>query len=401
MTFLLNGLSTQFRADLARHLGFFRLILADQVGLAVALVAAIAMAVGGAGYWALAVQQVGQALVILLMLVCTTGWLPRGMHRGAGMRPFITYGSSVFGAQFLGYISRNVDSFIIGSRFGPTQLGLYNRAFQLMMMPLLQLQAPATRVALPVLSRLQDARDRFNSFISFGQTAVLALVGLVFALLGAQASALVQIALGPSWMGAVPIFQILLIAGVFQAASYPVYWIFLAKGLTRSNLYYALVTRPLMVGLIILGSLWGVYGVAIGYTVSIALGWPAGLIWIARVADVDTRRLFTNGVRMFVAFGVAALGSYASTMAMAADHPVLRLVVGSAALLIILVVEVAVWPRFRADIAALIAARRFLSKGGKPAAGGSPDRTADPAAEPQTAPAAAAGTTTEPVREGS
>ena len=303
------------------------------------------------------------------MLVFTTGWLPRGMHRGAGMRPFITYGSSVFGAQLLGYISRNVDSFIIGVKFGPAQLGLYNRAFQLMMMPLLQLQAPATRVALPVLSRLQDARDRFNSFISFGQTAVLALVGMVFALLGAQASALVQIALGPSWLGAVPIFQILLIAGIFQAASYPVYWIFLAKGLTKSNLYYALVTRPLMVGLIILGSVWGVYGVAIGYTVSIALGWPAGLIWISRVADVDTRQLFNNGVRMFVAFGAAALASYASTMELPADEPLLRLVIGSVVLLAALALEGLCWPRFRADLRALLAARRFLSRGTKGKAG--------------------------------
>ncbi|MET0863732.1 MAG: oligosaccharide flippase family protein, partial [Nakamurella sp.] len=98
LTFLLNGLSTQFRADLARHLRFFRLTLADQVGLAVALVAAVLLAANGAGYWALVVQQVGQALVILVMLVCTTGWLPRGMHRGAGMRPFISYGSNVFGA---------------------------------------------------------------------------------------------------------------------------------------------------------------------------------------------------------------------------------------------------------------------------------------------------------------
>ena len=38
--------------------------------------------------------------------------------------------------------------------------------FQLVMLPLLQLQAPATRVALPVLSRLQDSRDRFNAFIA-------------------------------------------------------------------------------------------------------------------------------------------------------------------------------------------------------------------------------------------
>ncbi|TFV96970.1 lipopolysaccharide biosynthesis protein [Leifsonia flava] len=362
ITFLLNGLSTQFRADLGRHLGFGRLVVADAVGQAIALVAAIVVGVMGGGYWALAVQQVGQAALVLIVLVIVTDWYPRGIHRHAGMKPLLSYGVTVFLAQMLNYVSRNVDSVIIGARFGPASLGLYNRSFQLVMLPLLQLQAPATRVALPVLSRLQDQRDRFNAFISFGQTTLLAIVGLMFAFLGAQATAVVSIMLGEQWLEAVPVFQILLIAGWFQAAAYVSYWVFLSKGLTKENLWSALVTRPLTIGLILLGSLWGVYGVAAGFALGLGITWPIALFWISKVSDVDAKRLFLNGLRMIIVFGIATGASYASTLAVPADQPLLHLAIGSVALLGMLALEAAIWPRFRADVLQVIGARRYLSR---------------------------------------
>ncbi|WP_419817214.1 lipopolysaccharide biosynthesis protein [Glaciibacter flavus] len=377
VTFLLNGLSTQFRADLGRHLAFGRLVIADAVGQVVGLTGAITVAVLGGGYWALAVQQVGQSLITLVVLVIVADWFPGLIHRRAGMGPLITYGSTVFAAQILNYVSRNVDSVIIGARFGAVPLGLYNRAFQLVMLPLLQLQAPATRVALPILSRLQDTRVRFNAFISFGQTALLTLVGLMFGILGAQASAVVQVMLGDKWLAAVPTFQILLVAGYFQAAAYVTYWVFLAKGLTRANLLSALVTRPITIGLIALGSQWGVPGVAAGFALGLGITWPISLLWIRRVSDVDTRELFFNGLRMIVVFGVATLASYASTMAMPVDQPVLRLVVGTLALALALVIEAALWPRFRRDALAVIGARKYLARERKPSASA-------PAAAPDT-----------------
>lgn len=46
--------------------------------------------------------------------------------------------------QLLGYVSRNVDNVIIGQRFGAGPLGVYSRAYQLLLLPLNQLNAPST-----------------------------------------------------------------------------------------------------------------------------------------------------------------------------------------------------------------------------------------------------------------
>lgn len=360
VTFLLNGLATQFRADLNRNLRFFTLT-ASEVGAQLGgLAVGIVMAVNGFGYWSLAGQQVSQGVLTMIILIPVTGWFPRWFHRGTGIGHFLRFGSNVFGTQLLGYASRNTDSVIIGATLGPGPLGLYNRAFQLLLLPLNQINAPSTRVALPVLSRLQDDRDRYAQFIILGQRIMLHLVTFVLAFAAAQATPIIAITLGDQWLASAPIFQILSLAGFFQAAGYATYWVFLSKGLMRQNLYFSLVSRPLLIGLVLLGSLWGVHGVAAAYSLGMGLSWPLSLWWISRVSDAPAGRMFIAGVRAIVGYAFAGGASYAATLWVPSDQPLVSLAVGLAALVGTVAVLALLWPAFRRDISSIAHSRRFL-----------------------------------------
>ena len=250
------------------------------------------------------------------------------------------------------------------------------------MMPLLQVQAPATRVALPVLSRLQDDRKRFAEFISFGQVALLTLIGGLFAVLFAQAGSVVFVMLGPQWTEAVPVFQVLLVAGFFQAATYAVSWVFLAKGLTRTQFVYALVTRPVLAVIIVIGSTWGLLGVAVGYAVGVALAWPVALVWIARTSDAPAGRMFRNGLRTGLVFSAASPLPSLSTVALPDDAHALRLVVGVVAVLGATALAALVWPPFRRDLAAIAGMRRSFRRSSARPATRRRGTTAQPPARP-------------------
>ncbi|WP_210479311.1 lipopolysaccharide biosynthesis protein [Naasia sp. SYSU D00948] len=361
-TFLLSGSATQFRADLNRNLRFTALTVSDASGQVAGLTLAILTASLGWGYWALVVQQLVAAAVQLTVAAAATRWLPGRPIRGVPMKPFLAFGSNLAGVQLLGYVSRNVDSVVIGATLGATALGLYNRAFQLMLLPLNQINAPSTRVALPVLSRLQDDRERFEDFLRVGQTILLNVVGPVLALCAAQAPAIVDLALGPQWSGAVPIFQILSIAGFFSTAGYAANWVFLAKGLTGAHLRLALITRPLMVGIILAGAAWGVLGVAVAYSLANVLLWPVQLLWLRRVSDAPVRMMFAGGLRTLLIHGAATAGSFASTLALPAGAPLLRILVGGLALLGVLTLAAAVVPPFRRDVVSILSVRRHLRR---------------------------------------
>ena len=224
-TFFLNGFSTQFRADLNRHFRFGALATIEVAAQAMALVSALALAALGWGYWALVALQVLQVFFQAIALPIMGGWWPGFPRRGEEMKPLLKFGGSLVGAQILNYASRNVDSIVIGREFGAQALGYYNRAFQLMVLPLNQINAPSTRVALPTLSRLQSQPERYAEFISFGQTVLLNIVGFVLGFSVAQATDIVAVALGPQWAPTVPLFQILAVAGFFQAAAFATYWV--------------------------------------------------------------------------------------------------------------------------------------------------------------------------------
>ncbi len=360
LTFLLGGLATQFRADLNRNLRFVPLA-ASEIGAQVGgLIVGVTMALTGFGYWSLAGQQVSQGILTLIILIPVTKWFPRGFHRGTEIMHFIRFGSNVFGTQLLGYASRNTDSVVIGATLGPGPLGLYNRAFQLLLLPLNQINAPSTRVALPVLSRLQDDREKYAQFLILGQRIMLHLVTFVLAFAAAQATPIIAITLGDQWLESAPIFQILSLAGFFQAAGYATYWVFLSKGLMRQNLYFSLVSRPLLIGLVLVGSLWGVHGVAAAYSIGMGISWPLSLWWISRVSDAPAGRMFVAGVRAVVGYGLAGAASYAATLWVPGSQPVVSLAVGFAALIAAVGLLFLVWPAFRRDIRSIAQSRKFL-----------------------------------------
>ncbi|WP_291881445.1 lipopolysaccharide biosynthesis protein [Cellulomonas sp.] len=315
LTFLLNGLATQYRASLTRHMQFAKLALIDIAGPAVALAVAVLMAVNGAGYEALVVQQLTTAAVLLAGVVVVGRWLPGLPRRHVPMRGLLKFGWNLLGTQLVGYASNNVDSLTIGVRFGTVSLGLYNRAFSLLMQPLTQLRAPTTTVALPVLSRLRDDTVRFGEFVRRGQLALAYTLVAGLSLVIAAAEPLTQILLGPQWTGVIPLIRFLAAAGMFQTLAYVGYWVYLATGLTGVLLRYTLVSAAIRITCVVVGSTWGVVGVAAGYAVAPMLAWPLSLWWLSRHTPVPLRALLTGALRTLAAFGAcAAVGWYASTL---------------------------------------------------------------------------------------
>ncbi len=359
LTFLLNGLATQYRAQLNRDMRFGRLAAVDVGGQAVGLALGVTLALRGHGYWALVGQQLGQIAATLLMLVVASGgWRPGLPRRGAGMGLFLRYGSSLMGTQLITYLSRNIDALIIGQRFGADMLGLYNRAYQLLMLPLNQINAPATSIALPVLSRLHDDSERYGRFLLHGQALMLHVIIAIFAFACAQAEPLIVLVLGPQWAPAVPIFQLLALAGVFQGASSASYWVFLSKGLTGSHLRFTLCSRVLVIAGIVVGAQWGVHGVAIAFSAGIALAWLWALAWL-RGSGAPVGAMFGNALRLMLAYGLCGLASAQASAQLAASLAA-RLAVGTAAMAAALLLLVALWPAFRRSVADILRSRALL-----------------------------------------
>ncbi|HEY3925027.1 MAG TPA: lipopolysaccharide biosynthesis protein [Acidothermaceae bacterium] len=345
---IISGVNTQFNAELSRSLRFKALAFADIGAQALGVAAAITVAALGGGYWAIVVQQIVVAVMTLTFNMAVCHWRPGLPRRSVSITRFFRFGGGVFGTQMINYATKNVDNIAIGAYWGAGPLGLYSRAYQLLMTPLAQINAPLTRVALPVLSRVQEDDVVYARYLKKAQLVGCYLTATVFAMCAALAHPLVAVLFGHKWLGVAPIFALLSIGGVFRSISQISYWIFLSRGKTGQQFKQYLVTRPFMIGIILAGLPWGPKGVAIGASIAYFLDWAISLWWVGRAAHVDSRMLFRNAFRsLFLVSAPCGVVAYLGTLLV--SQPIAQLAVAGALAIAYVAVLIVMVPTVRDD----------------------------------------------------
>lgn len=274
--FALGGVTLQHAALLRRHMKFAGVAGASIAGQLIGLLVAVIAAVQGLHYWAIVVGTLSATLVTTCSVFYLCPWVPGLPHRGTGARSMLGVGGYLTGFNFLNYFARNGDNALIGWRLGATQLGYYNRAYNLMMLPISQISGPLESVALPALSRMAEQRVRMGEYY----LKVLRLLSVFASPIGAVCFALadeiILVALGSQWRSAIPVFRMLAIGGVVQPLYATQSWLHVASGHADRVLRWGLIATPLIVGSFVIGLTWGIVGVAACYSAVMVV-----LVWFA------------------------------------------------------------------------------------------------------------------------
>jgi PST family polysaccharide transporter len=310
--FLIGGLTVQHEALLRRQMRFFALVATFFVATVVGYVVGIFLAWHGYSYWALVGSQLAllSANTIGVWLVCR--WRPGLPKRNAGVRSMILFGRNFTGFSVINYFSRNLDNVLLGRFWGANELGLYNRAYQLMTLPIDQINEPITSVAIPALSRLNDTTERYRQAYlrMLEKIAMLTMPAVAFMM--ATSDWLVQIILGPQWSQTSRIFLLLGITGLFQPIANTTGWLFLTQGRSHHMLQWGFISGPITTASIVVGLPWGAVGVATSYALTRVLLTDPLLFWfVGRSGPVRTRDFY----RTLAPFTIASLFALAAAVA--------------------------------------------------------------------------------------
>lgn len=301
LVMFLGGLTSQLQVQLARNMQFGALVASDISGQLVALLTAIAMAMAGTGYWALVAQSLTAALLMLVFRWLACRWVPLAPRRGHDTLRLFKTGATYGLAQMLAFAQSNVGALLIGAQLGATQLGYYNRAYQLLTAPAGRFLDPLTQVVISTLNRAKNEMRDPDELLYKIQFGVGALIVWVFAVTAGTAQGFIPLILGDQWVPAVPVFQVLAIGGSVLVFNHVTYWAFIVKEQPKALLHYNLVSKPLEITSIFIGSQFGLIGVAWGYALAVVFSWPLFLGWLARVSDFPARRFFANSCRILLA----------------------------------------------------------------------------------------------------
>ena len=136
-----------------RRLEFRAVAVRGLVAVFVSGCVAVALALAGAGVWALVAQTISFQLVSMLMLWIKDPWFPRtGVDRQIA-RNALTFGSKAFATMALDTLAASADSIILGKRLGSRDLGFYSVSYRTARVALDALVGTIYSVANPVFAR--------------------------------------------------------------------------------------------------------------------------------------------------------------------------------------------------------------------------------------------------------
>ena len=267
-SFIFSGLSMQHEALLKRQMRFLGLAVSDIASMLLGSTIAIFLAWRGFGYWALVTSQLVIGATYALGVWISCNWWPGLPAPNSGVRSMLRFGTNLTGNNIVNYLARNIDNLLIGRFWGANQLGLYSRAYQLLLLPLDQLSAPLDGVAVTALSRLADSPARYcQAYLRMLEKVAMATMPImVFMIM--TSDWLVRVALGPQWHDTARIFALLGLVGLVEPVSSTVGWLLISQARSRDLLQLGLLDAALSIVCIVIGLPWGAIGVAASYGIA-------------------------------------------------------------------------------------------------------------------------------------
>jgi O-antigen/teichoic acid export membrane protein len=287
--FVLGGLRVQHRALLQRQMRFTALGAIDITAMGIGVASAIVAALYGAGYWSLVIMAIATELVATFSTWVACPWRPGLPNRRTGTNTMLRFGGDVTGFNIVNYFSRNLDNILIGRFIGAAALGFYSKAYALLMLPLDQINAPISAVAIPALSRLTADPERYRRFYlkTIRLISLVTAPPIAFSIFFADD--LIRIVLGEQWRPSAFIYTLLGLSALAQPLYNTQGWLHLTTGHSRRYFRWGVIGAVVFSGAFAVGVAFSAEGVALAYTIAFIAILPFCMSYAGRSAGIQLK----------------------------------------------------------------------------------------------------------------
>lgn len=272
--FPLDGINTVAKSILTRELRFRQFVALD-VGSYVVGYAGVAVLLAWLDYgvWALVFASLSQAVLRAIAMYTAARHPLRPSFDIQASKDLLSFGLGHSIAQIGTVLSQQGDNLVVGRWLGPAALGVYGRAYSLMVMPASAFGRIVNRVLFPVMAQVQDERER----LAGAYERALAIVGLVSlplsSFLWVVAPEFIPVVLGPAWTAVVLPFRLFTVSLLFRMSSK------ISDACTKAagEVYIRAILQVGYAVLVVVGALvgqrWGVGGVAVAVSFAMSVNW--------------------------------------------------------------------------------------------------------------------------------
>jgi O-antigen/teichoic acid export membrane protein len=313
-----------------KELNFHREFVFILTARVIATVVTIVLAWRWADYWALVAGMITRTGVRVLLSYVMHDFRPRfSLQR---FLEIFNFSKWMFVQHLVAGVNDRLPGLAVARIAGAETLALLNVAHEIAHLATSELRAPVRRVMFPGFAKMASDRQQMVTTFkdAFGIMLLLALpipIGI-----GLTASHLIRLFLGPHWMGAAPVLQVLAIFGVIMTLGTSSHVIYLATKRPRITVMFALLKLCVLLPLLWWWvPLYGAVGAAWSVVVAASVNTAVDYVVILRLLHVHILELLRITWRTLVAAGVmaAVVASAMPHFATAASVGVVALQFGS------------------------------------------------------------------------
>ena len=261
---ILQALSIVQNTILSRKIDFKTKTKASVISAILSGIIGISMAYMGFGVWSLVAQQLSRQLIYTVCLWFYNRWWPRIRISIESCKYMWGFGWKILVSGLLNNIWNEIYQVIVGKCYSPATLGQYTRAQQYASIFSSNLTVIVQRVSYPVLSQVQDNRERMVSAYRRIIKTTMFVTATIMIFMGAVSEPLIYCLIGPQWHQAATFLPLICVS----LSLYPLHAINLnmleVQGRTDIFLYLEIIKKIIAVGPICLGIFIGIYWMLVG-----------------------------------------------------------------------------------------------------------------------------------------
>lgn len=280
VTLLFGSMTSINLSMLYRRLQFIRAGLIKITTLIITTIIAVVMAVNGFGYYAILAKAILDSVLIFLLSYFFSGVKYKLAFNLETYKTVFGFSGWLMASSFFRLLSDQADRLLMTRLFSLNMLGLYTRPKEFITLISEQFNSIFDTALFPILSRIQDNRERIASSY-LNAIYFMNIVGMLLAFtLLFNSELIIRIFLGEQWMNVNSLFKVLSISSIFLMNG-RIGDIFL-RSMAMTKQQFLLRVGQLIVSVIfiIIGARWGVLSVAVSAMMAYFLLMIIKLIYI-------------------------------------------------------------------------------------------------------------------------
>lgn len=306
ISLLIASIFSVHNAIILRKLDFKKSFFAGFIAIICQGLVGIPLALNGFGVWSLVLGALVNTSVncVLIMVLCK--WIPKFKFSFHSIKRLFSFSSKVLAGNVLNAVYNSSKTLIIGKVYDTEIVGYYNKGYQFPTTMMNGIDGAMTTVLFSSLSKIQDDKQRFVSYLRKSMKMSLTIVVPMLCGMAAVADPMIKLLLTEKWGEAIP-FVIITCAICLTWPLSARTQALNAIGKSGTNLIINIILKIIGIGLIFASIPFGVYVMCVSSLLSSIISFIIYSIIISKNFEYTIRQqvldvlpIYFIGFTMFI-----------------------------------------------------------------------------------------------------